>query len=33
MRGNRDIFSGKMYTIKRLFGDKNIGLENACNIK
>ena len=39
MRGNRDIFSGKkVYTIERLFVDKNIGLVNtgfvnACNIR
>ena len=33
MRGNRDIFSGKVYTIERLLVDKNIGLVNACNIK
>ena len=33
MRGNRDIFSGKIYTIERLFVDKNIGLVNACDIK
>ena len=33
MRGNRDIFSGKIYTIERLLVDKNIGLVNACNIK
>ena len=28
MRGNRDIFSGKVYTIERLLEDKNIGLVN-----
>ena len=29
MRGNRDIFSGKLYTIEKLFVDKNIGLMNT----
>ena len=29
MRGNRDIFSGKKYTIERLLVDKNIGLVNT----
>ena len=29
MRGNRDIFSGKVYTIARLLVDKNIGLVNT----
>ena len=29
MRGNRDIFSGKIYTIERLLVDKNIGLVNT----
>ena len=29
MRGNRDIFPGKVYTIERLLVDKNIGLVNA----
>ena len=33
MRGNRDIFPGKIYTIERLLVDKNIGLVNACDIK
>ena len=34
MRGNRDIFSGEIYTIERLLVDKNKGLVNAeCNIK
>ena len=28
MRGNRDIFSGKIYTIERLLVDKKIGLMN-----
>ena len=28
MRGNRDIFSGKIYKIERLFVGKNIGLVN-----
>ena len=29
MRGNRDIFSGKSYTIERLLVDMNIGLVNT----
>ena len=29
MRGNRDIFPGKIYTIERLLVDKNIGLVNT----
>ena len=29
MRWNRDIFSGKIYTIERLLVDKNIGLVNT----
>ena len=29
MRGNRDVFSGKIYTIERLLVDKNIGLVNT----
>ena len=29
MRGNRDIFSGEIYTIERLLVDKNIGLVNT----
>ena len=29
MRGKRDIFSGKVYTIERLLVDKNIGLVNT----
>ena len=29
MRGNRDIFSGKVYTIERLLVVKNIGLVNT----
>ena len=29
MRGNRDIFSRKVYTIERLLVDKNIGLVNT----
>ena len=29
MRGNRDIFSGKIYTIERLLVNKNIGLVNT----
>ena len=29
MRGNRDIFSGKVYTTERLLVDKNIGLVNT----
>ena len=32
MRGNRDIFPGKVYTIERLLVDKNIGSVAACNI-
>ena len=34
MRGTRDIFLGKVYTIERLLVDKNIGLVNTeCDIK
>ena len=29
MRGNRDIFPGKVYTIERLLVDKNMGLVNT----
>ena len=29
MRGNKDIFSEKIYTIQRLLVDKNIGLVNT----
>ena len=29
MRGNRDIFQEKVYTIERLLVDKNIGLVNT----
>ena len=29
MRGNRDIFSEKIYTLERLLVEKNIGLVNT----